>query len=116
MGGVERFRVEVPQATLDDLAERLAASAGRVDWRGPAGRTAPTWPSWPTWSAGGGPALTGGPKEAAINRFPQFRATEDLRAFFRPCADPAPGHDRGPAGRTVVWCTAPARRTEHEES
>ena len=36
--GVERFTVDVPQATLDDLAERLARTRWPVIWTGPAGR------------------------------------------------------------------------------
>ena len=39
--GVEPFVVEVPQATLDDLAERLARARWAGSWTGPAGRTAP---------------------------------------------------------------------------
>jgi pimeloyl-ACP methyl ester carboxylesterase len=75
--GVERFAVEVPQATLDDLAERLS----RIRW--PGELNGPGWEDgtssaflrelvgwWRTgfdWRA----------QEAAINRFPQFQATVD---------------------------------------
>jgi pimeloyl-ACP methyl ester carboxylesterase len=75
--GVEPFVVEVPQATLDDLAERLARArwAGELDGPGWEGGTSPAylrelvnwWQTRFDWRA----------QEAAINRFAQFRATVD---------------------------------------
>jgi hypothetical protein len=75
--GVERFTVAVPQATLDDLAERLPRTrwpdaldeAGWEDGTSPAFlRELVDW--WQTrfdWRS----------QEAVINRFAQFRATVD---------------------------------------
>jgi pimeloyl-ACP methyl ester carboxylesterase len=74
---VEPFRIAVPQPTLDDLAERLA----HTRWPGE--------PDGPGWEDGTSPAFlrelvgwwqTGydwRAQEAALNRFPQFRATVD---------------------------------------
>jgi pimeloyl-ACP methyl ester carboxylesterase len=74
---LERFMVEVPQATLDDLAERLARTRwpGALDGSSWEDGTSPAflrelvgwWQSGFDWRA----------QEAAINRFPQFRATVD---------------------------------------
>jgi Epoxide hydrolase N terminus len=74
---LERFRAEVPQATLDDLAERLA----RTRW--PAGLDGPGWEDGTSlaflrelvgwWQRG----FDWRPQEAAIIRFPQFRAEVD---------------------------------------
>jgi pimeloyl-ACP methyl ester carboxylesterase len=75
--GVERFTVAVPQATLEDLAERLA----RTRWPGELGG--------PGWGDGTSPAylreLVGWwqsgfdwrAQEAALNRFAHYRATVD---------------------------------------
>jgi hypothetical protein len=81
--GMERFRVDVPQGILDDLGGRLA----RTRW--------PDAPDGPGWEDGTSPAFlrelvgwwrTGydwRAQEAAINRFPQFRATVDgVRLHF----------------------------------
>jgi pimeloyl-ACP methyl ester carboxylesterase len=89
---IEPFMVEVPQATLDDLGERLA----RTRWPGELDR--------PGWDDGTSPAFmrelvgwwrTGfdwRAQEAALNRFPQFRATVDgVRLHF------LHGRGRGPA-------------------
>jgi pimeloyl-ACP methyl ester carboxylesterase len=75
--GVERFTVAVPQATLDDLAERLARARwpGELDGPGWEDGTSPAflrelvgwWQTGFDWRA----------QEAAINRYPQFRATVD---------------------------------------
>jgi pimeloyl-ACP methyl ester carboxylesterase len=77
MAGVERFRVAVPEATLDDLAERLARTRwpGALDGTGWEDGTSLAflrdlvdwWQDGFDWRA----------QEAAINRFPQFRATVD---------------------------------------
>jgi pimeloyl-ACP methyl ester carboxylesterase len=75
--GVERFAVDVPQATLDDLDARLARTRwpGELDGAGWEDGTSPAflqelvgwWQTGFDWRA----------QEAAINRFPQFRATVD---------------------------------------
>ena len=75
--GVEPFRIAVPQATLDDLAERLARTRwpGALDGAGWEDGTSRAylhelvawWQTGFDWRA----------QEAAINRFPQFRATVD---------------------------------------
>jgi len=74
---VERFTVEVPQAALDDLAERLARTrwSGELDGSGWEDGTSLAfmrelvewWRTRFDWRA----------QEAAINRFPQFRITAD---------------------------------------
>jgi pimeloyl-ACP methyl ester carboxylesterase len=81
--GMERFTVAVPQATLDDLAARLARTrwAGELDGPGWQDGTSPAflrelvdrWQAGFDWRA----------QEAAINRFQQFRATVDgVRLHF----------------------------------
>jgi pimeloyl-ACP methyl ester carboxylesterase len=75
--GVERFAVDVSQATLDDLDARLARTRwpGELDGAGWEDGTSPAflqelvgwWQTGFDWRA----------QEAAINRFPQFRATVD---------------------------------------
>jgi pimeloyl-ACP methyl ester carboxylesterase len=81
--GVERFTLNVPQATLDDLQERLARARwpGELDEPGWEDGTSPAylrelvgwWRSGFDWRA----------QEAAINRFPHFRATVDgVRLHF----------------------------------
>jgi pimeloyl-ACP methyl ester carboxylesterase len=75
--GVERFRVAVPQATLDDLAERLARTRwpGELDGPGWEDGTSPAFlRELVAWWQGG---FDWRAQEAAINRFPQFRATVD---------------------------------------
>jgi pimeloyl-ACP methyl ester carboxylesterase len=77
MAAVERFRVAVPEATLDDLADRLA----RTRW--PAALDGTGWEDGTSlaflrdlvdwWQNG----FDWRAQEAAINRFPQFRATVD---------------------------------------
>jgi epoxide hydrolase len=74
---LQPFTVDVPQATLDDLAERLT----RTRWPGEL--------DGPEWEDGTSPAFmrellewwrTGfdwRAQEAAINRYPHFRATVD---------------------------------------
>jgi len=74
---VEPFSIAVPQATLDDLAERLA----RTRW--------PDAADGPGWEDGTSPAFlralvgwwqTGydwRAQEAALNRFTHFKATVD---------------------------------------
>jgi epoxide hydrolase len=80
---VERFRLEVPQATLDDLQERLSRTRWSGDLDGPGWEdgTSPAylrelvgwWQTGYDWRA----------QEAAINRFPHFRATVDgMRLHF----------------------------------
>jgi pimeloyl-ACP methyl ester carboxylesterase len=80
---VEPFRVVVPQVTLDDLAERLARTRwpGELDGAGWEDGTSPAflrelvgwWQTSFDWRA----------QEAAINRFPQFRASVDgVRLHF----------------------------------
>jgi pimeloyl-ACP methyl ester carboxylesterase len=77
MVGVERFTVAMPQATLDDLAKRLARTRwpGELDGTGWEDGTSleymrelvDWWQTGFDWRA----------QEAALNRFPQFRATVD---------------------------------------
>ena len=77
MEDLEQFAIEVPQATLDDLAERLARTRWPAELDGPGWEdgTSPAflrelvgrWRTGFDWRA----------QEAAINRFPQFRATVD---------------------------------------
>jgi pimeloyl-ACP methyl ester carboxylesterase len=74
---VEPFRIAVPQATLDDLAERLARTRwpAELDGAGWEDGTSPAflrklvgwWQTGFDWRA----------QEATLNRFPQFRATVD---------------------------------------
>jgi epoxide hydrolase len=74
---MERFRVAVPQATLDDLAKRLS----RTRW--PGALDGPGWEDGTSlgflrelvgwWQTG----FDWRGQEAAINRFPQFRAAVD---------------------------------------
>ena len=74
---LEPFRIAVPQATLEDLAERLA----RTRW--PAELNGPGWEDGTSlaylrelvgwWQTG----FEWRTQEAAINRYPQFRATVD---------------------------------------
>jgi hypothetical protein len=90
--GVEPFRIAVPQATLDDLAERLArtrwpGALNGAGWEDGTSRAylhelVAWWQTGFDWRA----------QEAAINRFPQFRATVDGgRAPFRPRAGQGAG-------------------------
>jgi pimeloyl-ACP methyl ester carboxylesterase len=75
--GVERFAVAVPQATLDDLQERLARTRwpGELDGPGWEDGTSPAflrelvgwWQTGFDWRA----------QEAALSRFAHFRATVD---------------------------------------
>jgi hypothetical protein len=92
VAGVEQFRVAVPQATLTDLAERLARTRwpGALDGTGWEDGTSLAflrdlvdwWQNGFDWRA----------QEAAINRFPQFRATVDgVRLHF------VHGRGKGPA-------------------
>jgi hypothetical protein len=86
---LERFMVEVPQATLDNLAERLARTRwpAELDGSGWEDGTSPAylrelvgwWQTSFDWRR----------QEAALNRYPQFRATVDgSRLHFV--------HERGP--------------------
>jgi len=90
---LQPFTVDVPQATLDDLAERLARARwpGELDGAGWEDGTSPAflrelvgwWRTGFDWRA----------QEAAINQFPQFRATVDgvgLHFVRVPGTGPAP--------------------------
>ena len=90
---LQPFTVDVPQATLDDLAERLARARwpGELDGAGWEDGTSPAflrelvgwWRTRFDWRA----------QEAAINQFPQFRATVDgvgLHFVRVPGTGPAP--------------------------
>jgi pimeloyl-ACP methyl ester carboxylesterase len=81
--GVESFRIAVPQATLDDLAARLARTRWPEELDGSGWEDGTSleflrelvgwWQSGFDWRA----------QEAAINRFAQFRATVDgVRLHF----------------------------------
>src|SRR4029453_19524302 len=57
----------------------------------------------------------GAPPTAPPDRGERRSSREGSRSAPVAWAGPVDRHpDRGPAGWTVVWCTAPARRTEHE--
>jgi pimeloyl-ACP methyl ester carboxylesterase len=74
---LERFRVDVPQATLDDLQQRLSRTRWPDELDGSSWEDGTSlaylrelvgwWQTGFDWRA----------QEAAINRFPQFRATVD---------------------------------------
>lgn len=101
--GVEPFRIAVPQATLDDLAERLArtrwpGALNGAGWEDGTSRAylhelVAWWQTGFDWRA----------QEAAINRFPQFRATVDgVGLHFVHC---------GARGRPRCrWCAPTAGR------
>jgi len=65
---VAPFRVEVSDATLDDLRRRLDGARFPSRSPAPGGTTAPTTPSCATSSSTGATATTGGATEARLNR------------------------------------------------
>ena len=75
---IERFRIDVPQGVLDDLAARLAYTR----WPDEIPGAGWDYGTEPCLLAGTGGVLarrgtTGGPQERALNEFDHFRATVD---------------------------------------
>ena len=88
---IHPFRVEIPQADLDDLHDRLARTRWPGEVPGAAGAAGCRWATCRSWPGTGVTAIDWRGQEARLNQLPQFTTEIDgQRIHFLHVRSPEP--------------------------